>query len=496
MKTESQFILLPPRGIRAAGATVNALTTFFTGLESVRMSATAAGRFATIVAKVKMKVVDSIAENGAKLVEMTAAAMTELRASQPGVRIVPVVYYFPARAPRPLLASQKKATAGGAKISIQLVSRVDGKPISGLDVIAFTDFESRLGGSGKTNKKGVVSLSLGGASATVERLYVYAHHTFWNALRKDVVLKTGTKVELDAIGFPFTDSVRHFYGNSELAAGKGVTVGVIDTGVGPHRHLSVDGGMNTVSGENAGDFVDNGDLHGSHVAGIIASRGGAADGVRGIAPGVRLRSYRVFGKGSGGASNFAIAKAIDQAVRDGCDLINMSLGGGPQDEATHSAITDARAAGTLVFAATGNDGRSPVSFPAADAVAMAVSAMGRKGTFPAGASQFDEVAAPAGKDKKNFVAAFSNVGPEVDLTGPGVGVISTVPKDLWAVMDGTSMACPAITGAAAKLLATMPAILAMPRDQARSDAMAKAVFAAARSLGFPPTLEGRGLIKV
>lgn len=443
-----------------------------------------------------MKVLDSIHEDGAKLVEMTGEAVVALRAQQPGIRIVPVVYYFPARAPRPLLADTVKAAAVGTKISIQIVSKSDGKPVAGLDVIAFTDFASRIGASAKTNKEGIASLALGGASKKVERLYVYAHHTYWNALRQSVTLKTGTKIELDAITFPFTDSVRHFHGNSDLTAGKGVTVGVIDTGIGPHKHLTVDGGLNTVSGEAEGDFMDNGDLHGSHVAGIIASRGDGTDGVRGIAPGVRLRSYRVFGKGAKGASNFAIAKAIDRAVGDGCDLINMSLGGGPQDEATHSAITDARAAGVLVFAATGNDGRLPVSFPAAESLVLAVSALGRKGTFPAGTTEVGDIAPPAGTDKANFIASFSNIGSEVDFTGPGVGVISTVPKDLWAVMDGTSMACPAVTGAAAKLLAAQPAVLAMNRDEARSDAMAKAIFAAAISLGFPATLQGKGRIKV
>ena len=443
-----------------------------------------------------MKVLDSIHEDGAKLVEMTDDAVVALRSQQPGIRIVPVVYYFPARAPRPLVAGKVKAAAAGTKISIQIVSKSDGKPVAGLDVIAFTDFANRIGASAKTNTKGIASLALGGASKKVERLYVYAHHTYWNALRNGVTLKTGTKIELDAITLPFTDSVRHFHGNSDLTAGAGVTVGVIDTGVGPHKHLAVDGGLNTVDGEAEGDFVDNGDLHGSHVAGIIASRGGGADGVRGIAPGVRLRSYRVFGKGAEGASNFAIAKAIDRAVGDGCDLINMSLGGGPQDEATHSAITDARAAGVLVFAATGNDGRLSVSFPAAEALVLAVSALGRKGTFPAGTTEVADIAPPAGTDKANFVASFSNIGSEVDFTGPGVGVISTVPKDLWAVMDGTSMACPAVTGAAAKLLAAKPAVLAMNRDEARSDAMAKAIFEAAISLGFPPTFQGKGRIKV
>jgi subtilisin len=169
-----------------------------------------------------------------------------------------------------------------------------------------------------------------------------------------------------------------------------------------------------------------------------------------------LRSYRVFGKGAEGASNFSIAKAIDRAVADGCDLINMSLGGGPRDEATHSAIADARAKGALVIVAAGNDGRQPISFPAADSLSLAVSALGRQGTFPDGTTELGDVAPPFGKDKKNFIAAFSNIGPELVLTGPGVGIISTFPGDKYAVLDGTSMACPAVTGAAAKLLSTQP----------------------------------------
>ena len=105
------------------------------------------------------------------------------------------------------------------------------------------------------------------------------------------------------------------------------------------------------------------------------------------------------------ASNFAIAKAIDQAVADGCDLINMSLGGGSPDDATRSAIADARAAGTLVIVAAGNDGRKAVSFPASGPRSVAVSAMGRVGTFPVGSElEGDVLTPPVGKDKANFIA--------------------------------------------------------------------------------------------
>jgi subtilisin len=274
----------------------------------------------------------------------------------------------------------------------------------------------------------------------------------------------------------------------------GIRVGVIDTGIAAHPDLLIDGGENTVVGEKPSDFGDNGEGHGTHVAGIIAARGLPPAGIRGVAPAVILRSYRVFGKGSDGASNYAIAKAIDRAVSDGCDLLNMSLGGGPSDEATMDAISDARARGSLVIAAAGNGGREPVSFPASDLLAQAVSAMGRKGAWPSGSTQAGDVAKPYGKDKNNFIAAFSNIGPDLDLTAPGVGIISTYPGG-YAVMDGTSMACPAATGVAAKLLAARPDIINMTRNQERSDAMAHLLLQAAKSLGFGPNYEGQGLAK-
>lgn len=491
------YILLPPRGLSAGQVVPSTPGTsnFLLSLETVRTAKTQGPALSTAKIKTKMKVLASVHENGAKLVQMSPEDVSDLRAEQPGLRVVPEVFYHTARAPRPELAAAPKAasTSAAAKITISVVSKADGKPIANANVVAFTDFEARTGAGGKTNSKGIVGLALGGASKKIERLYIYSESGFWNILKEGITLKAGTKVEMLPIDLSFTDCLRHFYGNSPLTAGQTVKVGVIDTGVGPHHDLEVDGGENTVVGEDPSDFGDNGAGHGTHVGGIIAARGTTPDGIRGVAPAVVLRSYRVFGKGSDEASNFSISMAIDRAVADGCDLINMSLGGGPQDEATHSAMAGARSRGTLIIVATGNDGRQPVSFPAADSLALAVTAMGRKGTFPADTTQSGDIDAPLGTDKKNFIAHFSNIGSEVDLTGPGVGIISTFPGSKYAVMDGTSMACPAVTGAAAKLLAGH-AVMSQPRDQARSDAMAKIVLNAAKSLGFPATLQGQGLI--
>ena len=512
-----QYVLLPPHGLRgAASETPHSAGAFFLSLAVTEPSSSRVelgdGR--------SIRVIDSIHEDGAKLVEMTPEMASDLRARAPGLRIVPVVYYYPAIAPKMKVASRPKPvrtrkrqtpTSGPVKrpkvrkaavaalfapaISITIASQADSSPVSGALVVAFTDFDGRVGDQGTTNRQGVVNLKLGRATAKLDRLYIYPQDTYWGSLQSGLTITSGQVIRLDPIAFEYVDCLRYFYGIAADAVGAGVKVGVVASGIDlKHPDLSIQGGENTVTGEKPGDFGDNGGGHGTHVAGIIGAHGASGKGMRGVAPGVTLRSYRVFGKGSDQATNFAIAKAIDRAVADGCDLINMSMGGGPKDEATSSAIADARSKGTLVIIAAGNDARAPVNYPAADPRAIAVSAMGRVGTFPDGAVQTGDVAAPYGTDKKNFIADFSNIGPEIALTSAGVGIVSTVPGG-YAVMDGTSMACPAITGAAARLL-SMPAnasILAMPRVQARSDAMARILLQCAQKLGFGAEYEGQGM---
>ena len=92
--------------------------------------------------RVQMRIFDSIHENGAKLVEMPPDSAAALRVVQPGVRLIPVVYYRPARAPRMTIAAgpQVAAVTAGTKTVLTLVSRKDGKPIARATVVAFTDF--------------------------------------------------------------------------------------------------------------------------------------------------------------------------------------------------------------------------------------------------------------------------------------------------------------------------------------------------------------------
>lgn len=497
----TQYVIVPAAGLVASSINPKQLA-FFQSLHQTALSANPVHDLATHSGEIRFRVLDSIGENKAKLVECASEDLPALRGAHPSLRILPMVY-FERAVVRHQLGNQSSGVfransttaANQTAMTVTVISSTDNKPVANAMVVAFTDFTTKAGAQGTTNTKGQVSLSLGGSSKKIERLYIYPTLGYWPTLQQSVTLKNGAKLVVPPIDLSYTDCVRYFYPADSLTAGEGVTVGVIDCGVATnHAGLVVQGGQNTVTGEKPSDYGDNGtDGHGTHVAGIIASRGTPPTGIQGVAPGATLRSYRVFGQGASNASNFAIAKAIDAGVADHCDLLNMSLGGGAPDTLTEEAIAAAHNAGVVVLAANGNGSRQPVSFPAADSLCQAVSAMGRKGTFPSGTEPNGSIAAPYGKDKKNFIANFSNIGPATDLTGPGVGVISTVPGG-FGVMSGTSMATPAQTGAAARLLGTKTAVLKMPRDQQRSSAMITAIADSCKLLGFGATFEGKGMI--
>lgn len=483
MPNMQQFVLLPSRGLKGAGLQANFLSSVF-GAKGLSLGTSN-----------PMKLIDSIREDGAKLVEMTPESALALKSSQPGVRVVPVVYYRQAVMQPISIQSKARSLSAGksAKVTVRLVTGKDRTPVPGAKVVAFTNYDQREGAQGVSSAKGTVTLTLLPSTKTLERVYVFPEKACWSLVRKNVPVTADLTLVLNPLDLGYKDCLRYFYGVSDKLNGAGVRVGVVDSGVDTgHQDLRVDGGVNTVVGEDPKDYGDNGGHHGTHVAGIIAARGTPPKGIRGVAPKVTLRSYRVFGKNEEGASNYSIAKAIDFAVRDKCDLLNLSLGGGQLDEAVTSAIEDARNHGTLVIAASGNDGRQPVSFPASYTLCVAVSALGRKGTFPKDSWETELVAAPyAKKDKNTFIATFSNIGPEIDLTGCGVGVISTVPGG-YATMSGTSMACPAVTGFTAALLSSKAAILGMRRNQARADAMASALLSSAKPFHFGVKYEGHG----
>jgi minor extracellular protease Epr len=219
---------------------------------------------------------------------------------------------------------------------------------------------------------------------------------------------------------------------------------------------------------------------------------------RGEASGVELHAYRIFESGDPYASSFAIAAAIKDAASHGCDLVNLSIGDSMADDGIRDAVEFAWARGCVCVAATGNDGKGRVDYPAGYEQAVAVSALGLIGSWPAGAYLDWTLSTHRGKalgGQQSFLASFSNRGAKVALTAPGVGVASTIFGSRWGVMSGTSIAAPVATGVLARRLAATPAVKDLPRGAARSAAIVKMALQAAEGIQLPAGMQGKGLAR-
>ncbi|MFV8829488.1 S8 family peptidase [Alkalihalobacterium sp. APHAB7] len=138
--------------------------------------------------------------------------------------------------------------------------------------------------------------------------------------------------------------------------GKGITVAIIDTGV-DYTHPDLAHAFGDYKGY---DFVDNNDdpqegpgqYHGTHVAGTVAANGG----IKGVAPEANLLAYRVLGP-DGGTTEDVVA-GIELAVKDGADIMNLSLGNtlNNPDWATSIALDWAMAEGVVAVTSNGNSG--------------------------------------------------------------------------------------------------------------------------------------------
>ncbi|MCM5681983.1 S8 family serine peptidase [Schlegelella sp. S2-27] len=448
------------------------------------------------VAGVTLRVIASAASDGTKVVALTPNEAALLQAGMPGLRVVPERRYLPARAPR--LRALRKPAVKAAEPPQTLTLRVTAgegqhaKPLPDCVVVVLTDVATGTGVEGTSNARGEVRLRLPATLRQAPIVAAYPLHGAWAREWRNLPLQAGMAIALPALELGFADARRVLYEAPKGDEGGGVKVAVIDTGVGPHADLRVAIGRNTTLVEPVDQWHDE-DGHGTHVAGVIGGHGATGQGVSGEAAQVRLHAYRVFERGEGGASNAAIREAIRQAVLDGCDILNMSLGGGDSDPAISEAIQFARLSGAVCVVAAGNEG-GPVSFPANDPLSLAVAAVGIKGAWPKGAAQQRHLTQPPGKHD-SFVARFSNRGPQIRQAAPGVGIISTIHRDRYGVMDGTSMASPVAAGVLARVLASTPEVLNSPRDARRSEAILELAARRAEDLGFPATMQGKGLAR-
>lgn len=440
-----------------------------------------------------LKVLEVIEKTGVALVEAPPDAT---KAPIERGSLYPVVHYRVAitqiRAGRTRLSADN-GPPGIECFRIRLNRSDDRSPVQGA-IVALRLQGKKYELTAVSNASGVATFGVRASAVRGATLAVYPEFGgHWGHFEPRVDLDSGAEILIDPIDLASApDSLRGLLDPGSAEDGAGVTVAVIDTGVGPHVDLPyVDGDHDTSSG------------HGTHVAGIISGRG--REGWRGMAPGARIRSYRVFNDPATGlARNFEVHRAITQAVDDGCHLINLSLKKEFEKDPTYDdpvlsvAIEEATDRGVLVLAAAGNDFRRFIAFPARHPDVIAVSALGWEPGMPARAYDRWTISRDRGNPRAEiFFASFSNEGVDgtsVDIIGPGAGVVSTVPGDRYAPMSGTSMACPAMTGVVARLLSRRPDILSMPPDRNRTVAMRDHALQSIVSLGLGPSREGRGMI--
>jgi len=207
--------------------------------------------------------------------------------------------------------------------------------------------------------------------------------------------------------------------------GKGVKVAVIDSGV-DKDHPGFNGKVTKQVWYRSGTPLSS-DYHGTHVAGTVHL----------MAPEAEIYDYRVFGRTGDYSVIKAITLAIDQAVADGCNVINMSLGG--PSVFARSAIERAYNAGIIIVCAAGNEGdgnafTNEISYPASYTECISIAAVTKKDGLP--------------------IANFSNSNNEVDYAGIGVNVLSFKPGGDVMRLSGTSMASPHVAGLVACILST------------------------------------------
>jgi hypothetical protein len=262
--------------------------------------------------------------------------------------------------------------------------------------------------------------------------------------------------------------------------GEGVVVALLDSGV-RATHLEFAGRLlRGWDATGATSLVGSDSMgHGTHVAGLIAA---ARDGVgiAGIAPGASILPVRVFSDGA--ASDAVLSAAIRwAAARSG--ILNLSLAS--SSPIAGSAVREAVASGALVVVAAGNRGAANPDWPARFA----------RESWAHGPSVAGAVIAVGAVDADNRIAVFSNRAGDTAawfLVAPGVALMSASAEGDAAYdrQSGTSMAAPAVSGAAALLQSRWPRL--------GGREVAAILLATARDLGTPGTdpVYGRGLLDV
>ncbi len=232
------------------------------------------------------------------------------------------------------------------------------------------------------------------------------------------------------------------------SGGEGVNVAVLDTGI-VKTHLDLKSRV-----KDCKDFsspksslvdgkCDDKNGHGTHVSGIIAADGGSDGlGIFGVVPAVNLYAYQVC-SASGSCWADDIAAAIRMAADNGANVVNLSLGSDSQSLLIYDAIVYASGKNVLVVAAAGNDGpyAGSIDYPAANSETIGVGALDVN----------KAVSNWSSRGVNSTTVAYVVENGDIEFAAPGVSVESTWKDGGYAILSGTSMAAPHVSGLAAKL---------------------------------------------
>lgn len=231
-----------------------------------------------------------------------------------------------------------------------------------------------------------------------------------------------------------------------------VVLAVLDTGV-DLQHESLAG--NIISGYDfKDDDEDPTDItsilnpgHGTHCAGIAGATGLVENGVSGMSPRVSIMPVRILGKDGGGGMDDAV-QGIDYAIARGAHIISASWSGEilpAEAKPLVEAVMRARDAGIVFVTSAGNGDENGVGYN-----------IDYLNIYPAGI-QLDNVITVAASDESDFPTVFTNVGRrKVHIAAPGFKILSTLPKNRYDVLSGTSMAAPLVAGMVALLKSVDP----------------------------------------